>query len=77
LGVIIFSEVLGITMTSTAWQAGKQTMDRKNINRGFNKLRVWQDAISLYVLAYKIFSKFPFELMKVKPFINLKTLRSP
>ena len=40
-------------------------MNRKNINRGFKKLRVWQDAISLYVLAYKIFSKFPFELKKV------------
>ncbi|MGD8548952.1 MAG: four helix bundle protein [Desulfobacterales bacterium] len=40
-------------------------MDRKNINRGFKKLRVWQDAISLYVLAYKIFSRFPFELKKV------------
>jgi four helix bundle protein len=40
-------------------------MDRKNINRGFKKLRVWQDAISLYVLAYKILSNFPFELKKV------------
>ena len=40
-------------------------MDRKNINRGFKKLKVWQSAISLYVLAYKIFSKFPFELKKV------------
>jgi len=40
-------------------------MDRKNINRGFKKLRVWQDAISLSVLAYKIFSKYPFELKKV------------
>ena len=40
-------------------------MDRKNINRGFKKLRVWQDAISLYVLSYKKFSKFPFELKKV------------
>jgi four helix bundle protein len=40
-------------------------MDRKNINRGFKKLKVWQDAISLYVLAYKIFSKFPFELKKI------------
>ncbi|CAB1059985.1 hypothetical protein D1BOALGB6SA_4750 [Olavius sp. associated proteobacterium Delta 1] len=29
-------------------------MDRKNINRGFKKLRVWQDAVSLYVLACKI-----------------------
>jgi len=40
-------------------------MDRKNINRGFKKLKVWEDAISLYVLAYKIFTKFPFELKKV------------
>ena len=40
-------------------------MDRKNINRGFKKLRVWQNSISLYVLAYKIFSKFPFELKKI------------
>ncbi|MGD8492074.1 MAG: four helix bundle protein [Desulfobacterales bacterium] len=40
-------------------------MDRKHFNRGFKKLRVWQDAIDLYVLAYKIFSKFPFEVKKV------------
>ena len=37
-------------------------MDRKNINRGFKKLRVWQDAVSLYILAYKVFANFPFEL---------------
>ena len=40
-------------------------MERKNINRGYKKLRVWQDAISLYVLACKIFINFPFELKKV------------
>jgi len=40
-------------------------MNRKNINRGFKKLRVWQDAIDLYVLACKIFTNFPFELKKV------------
>ncbi len=40
-------------------------MERKNINRGFKKLRVWQDAVSLYVLAYKILVNFPFELKKV------------
>lgn len=37
---------------------------RKNLNRGFKKLRVWKDAISLYVLCCKIFSNFPFELKK-------------
>ena len=40
-------------------------MERKNINRGFKKLRVWQDAVSLYILACKIFTNFPFELKKV------------
>jgi four helix bundle protein len=40
-------------------------MNRKNINRGFRKLRVWQDAVSLYVLACDILVKFPFELKKV------------
>ena len=44
-------------------------MDRKNTNRGFKQLRVWQvvdpvfsgDAVSLYILAYKVFANFPFE----------------
>ena len=40
-------------------------MERKNINRGFKQLRVWQDAVSLYVLACRIFTFFPFELKKV------------
>ena len=40
-------------------------MGRKNINRGFKNLRVWQDAVSLYILACKLFSRFPFELKKV------------
>jgi four helix bundle protein len=40
-------------------------MDRKNINRGFKKLRVWQDSVALYVLACKIFRNFPFEIKKV------------
>lgn len=40
-------------------------MDRKDINRGFKKLRVWQDAVDLYILACKLFTNFPFELKKV------------
>jgi four helix bundle protein len=39
--------------------------ERKNINRGFKKLRVWQDAISLYILSCKVFGDFPFDLKKV------------
>ncbi len=38
--------------------------ERKNINRGFKKLRVWQDAVSLYVLACKVFTKFPYVISK-------------
>ncbi len=30
--------------------------ERKNINRGYKKLRVWQDAVELYVLACEIFA---------------------
>ena len=41
------------------------SIEHRNINRGFKKLRVWNDAISLYVLAYEILSKSPYELRKV------------
>lgn len=42
-----------------------EKIERKNINRGFKKLRVWQDAIELYRLSFKILSAFPFELKRV------------
>jgi four helix bundle protein len=44
---------------------GGKEMGRQNINRGFRKLRVWQDAVSLYVLASSLLMRFPFELKKV------------
>ena len=37
-------------------------MDRKNINRGFKKLRVWQDAVYFYALACNVFADFPFKV---------------
>jgi four helix bundle protein len=40
-------------------------MERKNVNRGFKKLNVWKDSVSLYMVACKIFTKFPFELKKI------------
>ena len=40
-------------------------MERKNVNRGFKKLRVWQDAVSLYMLAGPIFGRFPYPFLKV------------
>ncbi len=37
---------------------------RKNINRGFTKLKVWEDSISLFKLVYKTTKGFPYELSK-------------
>ncbi len=39
-------------------------MERKNINRGFKQLRVWNNAVDLYILTCKILINFPFELKK-------------
>ena len=39
-------------------------MERKNINRGFRQLRVWNNAIDPYVLTCKILSGSPYELKK-------------
>jgi len=40
-------------------------MDRRNANRAFKKLVVWNDAVDLYMLACRVFRDFPFELKKV------------
>lgn len=37
----------------------------RNKNRGYQQLRVWQDAIELYVLSWRVFRKFPYELKRV------------
>jgi four helix bundle protein len=37
----------------------------RNKNRGYQQLRVWQDAIELYDLSWRVFKKFPFELKRV------------
>ena len=38
---------------------------KKNKNRGYQKLRVWNDAIDYYSDTYIVFQKFPFELKRV------------
>ena len=38
---------------------------RKNKNRGYQKLRVWNDAVDYYVQTCKIFRRFPYELKRV------------
>lgn len=39
-------------------------IERKNINRGYKKLRVWQDAVDLYVLINKVCSKIAMHNLK-------------
>jgi len=37
----------------------------ENKNRGYQQLRVWEDAIEFYVRIRRIYKKFPFELKRV------------
>lgn len=37
----------------------------KNKNRGYQQLRVWQDAIDFYVVNCRVFRGFPYELKRV------------
>jgi four helix bundle protein len=38
---------------------------RRNKNRGYQQLRVWQDAVELYRLNSNVFRKLPYELKRV------------
>jgi four helix bundle protein len=38
---------------------------RRNVNRGYRKLDVWNDAIDYYVLTCQVFRAFPYELRRV------------
>ena len=38
---------------------------KKNKNRGYQKLRVWQDAIEYYNNTCKVFRKFPYDLNRI------------
>jgi len=37
----------------------------KNKNRGYQQLRVWQDAIEFYVLSCRVMRAFPYDLRRV------------
>ena len=39
-------------------------LKRKNINRGFTRLRVWEDALILFDYLYNITKEYPYELTK-------------
>ena len=38
---------------------------RKNKNRGYQKLRVWNDALEYYKQTWEVFRKLPYELRRV------------
>jgi four helix bundle protein len=38
---------------------------RRNKNRGYQKLRVWNDAIEFYTQTCNVFRRFPYELKRV------------
>ena len=40
-------------------------MIRKNRNRGYKKLTVWNDAIHYYVITCEVFRPFPYDLKRV------------
>lgn len=40
-------------------------MERRNKNRGYQQLRVWQDAIALYVETCRVYRPLGFELRRV------------
>ncbi|HUT32392.1 MAG TPA: four helix bundle protein [Planctomycetota bacterium] len=44
---------------------GSWMSPRRNANRGYRKLVVWQDAVDYYVLTCRIFRAFPFGLRRV------------
>ncbi|MCF8296134.1 MAG: four helix bundle protein [Melioribacteraceae bacterium] len=41
-------------------------LKRKNINRGYTQLRVWQNSITLFKLVYELLKDLPYELSKTK-----------
>jgi four helix bundle protein len=48
------------------WKVGRlEEMQRKNLNRGYPKLTVWNDAIKYYAANCETFCKFPFVLQRV------------
>jgi four helix bundle protein len=47
------------------WSNGEMQTNYRNKNRGYQQLRVWQDAIDYYVMNCRVFRVFPYELKRV------------
>ena len=48
------------------WNNG--VMERKNKNRGYQRLRVWEDAVALYVETCQRYKSMPFEILDRQAF---------
>ncbi len=58
--------VLGTALLGTwGWYFSLMEQNYRNKNRGYQQLRVWEDAVELYVLTCRIFRGFPYELKRV------------
>jgi hypothetical protein len=51
--------------------------ERRNKNRGYQQLRVWQDAVQLYRLTCQAVRNWPFERKKVLASHRVGGFRSP
>lgn len=47
------------------WSVGVMETSYRNKNRGYQQLRVWEDAVALYVQCCRVFRGFPYELKRV------------
>jgi len=47
------------------WVFGMMANKRKNKNRGYQQLRVWEDAIRLYAETCRLVGKWPFEMKRI------------
>jgi four helix bundle protein len=49
----------------SVWSNGVMETTYKNKNRGYQQLRVWEDAVEYYRLSCTVFRKLPYELRRV------------
>src|SRR5258708_17974605 len=47
------------------WVFGGMGIKRKNKNRGYQQLRVWEDAIKLYAETGRLLGGWPFEMKRI------------
>jgi len=52
-------------LAAAAGNGHRGVVERKNKNRGYRQLRVWQDAIELYKKTCAVFTQTPYEYKRV------------